>query len=521
VPRLIGSLVLALAALIAVTLSPASIAAPPVRNSSVYDKLLKDYHTRHVKFETQIGQIADELDALDQRTEALRLREKAAQPDERSLQMMELPATLVPPPPASLPAEARNRMLRVRALESEYANDLFRLGQRARRDAQISLAWRFLLEAAYRDPDHKQARMVLGYEPYDNTWITPFRKQMLERGNVWHDQFGWLLKDDLEKYLEGLRRAPDGQLLLADRVAAIRASWPNAWQVESEHFHVRSNHSLERAVEISVELERFHDYFIREFAPVFMTPQQMNNLFAGGRNVISSRRHIVHYYRTREEFQERLIKKQPEAAFSDGMYMPDDRIAYFFDRPGEHDKVAETMYHEVTHQILSESALKPIGVGNWAIGDFWLVEGLACYLESFQPQGRSGTVGDPKHVRIQWARRFLVDDGVFVPLERFTAMTQHDFQCADMVNGPERVKRLQQHYAQAAGVTHFFMHSVDGRYRDALVKYLSQIYSADQRIRKNNETLAELTGVSFAELDRQYKDYIGSLDEGTRTANRR
>lgn len=519
--RLIGSIAVALAALIAVTLPPASTAAPQPRNASVYEKLLKNYQTRQTKFEIEVGKIADELDALNQPAEALKLRERAAQPDERSLQMMELPTTLMPPPPAALGAADRNRFLRLRALESDYADELFRLRQQAWQSDQISLAWRFVLEALFRNPDHEQARMVLGYVKHEGTWTTPFRKQMLERGNVWHDQFGWVLKQDLPKYLEGLRRAPDGQWLPADRVAALRADWQNGWEIDSEHFHIKSNHSLERAVEISASLERFHDFFIREFAPVFMTRQQMQNLFAGGRNTVNSRRHIVHYYRTRDEFKQRLIKKQPEAAFSDGIYMPDDRIAHFFDRPGDEDKVAETMYHEVTHQILSESATKTIGVDNWANGDFWLVEGLPCYLESFQPQGRGGSVGDPKHIRISWARRFLVDEGVYVPLERFTAMTQADFQCADMPNGAERVKKLQQHYAQAAGVTHFFMHAADGRYRDALIKYLAQIYSADQRIRQNNATLAELTGVSFQELDRQYAEYLRGLDEETRTANRR
>ncbi|OAI56267.1 hypothetical protein AYO47_02220 [Planctomyces sp. SCGC AG-212-M04] len=510
-PRLLGSLVLAIAAFVSIAHQPASIAAPQPRNASVYEKLARDYQTRHTEFANQVGLIADELDSLDQRDAALRLREKAAQPEERSLQVLELPATLVPEPAASLPPDERNRQLRLRALESKYADDLYRFGQRARQNDQLSLAWRFILEAVYRNPDHDQARLVLGYVKYQSTWTTPFRKQMLERGNVWNDQWGWVRKEDLPKYEAGQRRAPDGQWLPADRVASMRADWSNAWEIDSEHFHIRSNHSLERAVEISVHLERFHDYFVREFALVFMTRQQAGNLFAGGRNTVNSKRHIVHYYRTRDEFKARLVKKQPEAAFSDGIYMPDDKIAHFFDRPGEADKVDETMYHEVTHQILTESALKPIGVDNWVDGDFWLVEGLACYLESFQPQGRGGTVGDPKHIRIQWARRFLVDDGVFVPLERFTAMTQSEFQCADMGNGPDRVKRLQQHYAQAAGVTHFFMHFEDGRYRDALVKYLSQIYSADQRIRLNNETLAELTGVPFPELDRQYQVYLRGL----------
>ena len=56
------------------------------------------------------------------------------------------------------------------------------------------------------------------------------------------------------------------------------------------------------------------------------------------------------------------------------------------------------------------------------------------------------------------------------------------------------------------------MHSGDGRYRDALIKYLSEIYSANQQVRKNNDTLAELTGISFQELDRQYIEYMRGLE---------
>lgn len=493
-----------------VALAPTT-AAPPLR-STQHERLLRDYETRHSKFAAQVDALAAEVEALGMAPNAREIRAFAQQPDQRSLRMDDLPETLIPDIPAALSTEERNWRLRLRGLETDYANDLFKLGERAKLSGQISLAWRFVREAAYRNPDHDRARATLGYVLYKNSWTTPFRKQKLERGNEWHDRFGWVLKDDLPKYLEGERRAKDGRWLPADRDAAIRADFANAWEVDSEHFHVRSNHSLERAVEISVELERFHDYFVREFAAVFMTPQQMQKLFEGAAGTVSSKRHVVHYFRTREEFRKRLIDKQPEAAFSDGLYRSDDRIAYFFDRPGDEDKVAETMYHEVTHQILSESARKAVGVANWVDGDFWLVEGLACYLESFKPQGRGGAVGDSKHLRIDWARRFLVDEDFFIPLERFTAMTQHDFQCADMPNGAPRVDRLQHHYAQAAGVTHFFMHSGDGKYRDALIQYLAQIYSADQRIRRNNATLEELTGVPFKELDRQYAEYMRGLE---------
>jgi hypothetical protein len=485
--------------------------APPSRNA-LYEKLFKEYETLQSRFAEDVLALAAEVRALEMPADADAVAALADPPSQQSLRMDYLPDTLLPEISASLPKEERDWRLRLRGLESNYADDLFRLGERSKTNVQISLAWRLVREAAFRNPDHLRARAALGYVRYENTWTTPFRKQMLERGHVWHDQFGWILKEDLPRYLAGEQRAPDGRWVKAARAAAIRADFAFAWQVDSEHFHVRSNHSLERAVQISVDLERFHDYFVREFAAVFMTPQQMQKLFAGGPGIVNSKRHVVHYFRTRDEFRNQLIQKQPEAAYCDGLYMPEDRRAYFFDRPGQEDKVAETMYHEVTHQILSESARKPVVVNNWDDGDFWLVEGLACYLESFKPKHRGGMVGDPKHLRIDWARKFLVDEGFQIPLEKFCAMTQRDFQCADLPNGPARVDKLQHHYAQAAGVTHFFMHYQDGKYRDAFITYLSQIYSADQRIRRNNATLAELTDVSFQNLDSQYADYMRHLE---------
>ena len=498
----------------AMTFAGRAPAAPPAR-LTFHARLLRDYETQHAKFAAQMETLAREVEGLGAATDAETLRTLALQPEERTLQLMVLPDRPLPQVAADLPPAERNWRQRQRALEADYALALYKLGNQAKSASQISLAWRFIREAAYRNPDLASARAALGFVLYDNHWMTPFRKQMLTRGNVWSDQWGWVPAVDLPRYQQGLRRAPNGGWEQADKVNAMRANWADSWEVDSEHFHVRSNHSLERAVEISVELERFYDYFVREFSAVFMTPQQMTSLLKGGADVVSSKRHHVHYYRTQKEYQERLIKKQPEAAFSNGLYRPDDRIAHFFDRPGENDVVAETMYHEVTHQILSESARKTVGLDNWVGGDFWLVEGLACYLESFRPQGRTGEVGDPRHPRIAWARKFLVEDGFHVPLERFTGLTQLEYQCADMLNGPERIRRLQQHYSQAAGVTHFFMHYRDREYREALIEYLAQIYSADQQKRRNNATLAELTGVPFAELDRQYQEYMRGLGESS------
>ena len=52
----------------------------------------------------------------------------------------------------------------------------------------------------------------------------------------------------------------------------------------------------------------------------------------------------------------------------------------------------------------------------------------------------------------------------------------------------------------------------NGRYREAVVKHLAQLYSADERTREKADSLDELTGVDFSDLDRQYADDARQLE---------
>jgi hypothetical protein len=54
---------------------------------------------------------------------------------------------------------------------------------------------------------------------------------------------------------------------------------------------------------------------------------------------------------------------------------------------------------------------------------------------------------------------------------------------------------------------HIFLPYQGGLYRDALIEHISQIYDPARRFQPP-ATLASLTGVSFADLDKQYGDYL-------------
>ena len=105
-------------------------------------------------------------------------------------------------------------------------------------------------------------------------------------------------------------------------------------------------------------------------------------------------------------------------------------------------------------------------------------------------------------VRQLAAQTRLLRDGFYIPLETFCRLGKQEFQ-----HHPNRA----QLYSQASGVAHFLMHYDDGRYRDDLVTLLEHIYRPDGRNPQMNVSLAEITGVGYTELNKQYREHMDNL----------
>ncbi|NQT39339.1 MAG: hypothetical protein HQ581_17715, partial [Planctomycetes bacterium] len=104
------------------------------------------------------------------------------------------------------------------------------------------------------------------------------------------------------------------------------------------------------------------------------------------------------------------------------------------------------------------------------------------------------TLGGLDDVRLNAARYRLLKDGFYIPLAEFTQYT------AKRIQSDPKIATL---YSQAAGLTHFLIHYEGGRYRDAVVDYLTAFYNGKDAA----ATLSRLTGTSYAELDRQYRQF--------------
>lgn len=483
-------------------------AAQPVR--SRLERLQSEYVGLHAQFAADMVALAEFCASAGFADEAARIRQLAVPIDEQTADIDRLPDKQQPPVPKGLDPVEQEWRLRLRTLQTAYAQNLFLLSRRAINDGLPSQAFHWTREAAFHNPDHQQARRALGYVPFEDGWSTPFAADRQRKGFVWHERFGWLPRTHVERYERG-ERYYNGRWIPASKEASIRSDFRQGWRVLTEHFEIHTNHSLERGVDLGRALEDYHRFFVREFAAFFNTPQQMQALFSSGSNEQrASRRHTIHYYRTRDEYVAALRPRQSNIEVTNGLYLPSDRVAYFFDDPNDPDGHLQTMFHEVTHQLLGESARTIANVGQDA--NFWIVEGIACYMESFRRDGDRLTVGDPRHPRIHWARVRVAEESFFVPLQQFCALGMREFQFG--VDLP----MLQRYYSQAAGLVHFFLHYDGGVYRDALITHLSQVYSPDSRVRSKVAGLDELTGISYDELGRQYAAYISSLPGAHRDA---
>ncbi|MCH2203560.1 MAG: hypothetical protein MK102_16455 [Fuerstiella sp.] len=449
-------------------------------------------------------------------------------PESRASRMVSTPIS------SALPEIERQWRKQVLKLRQGRAKELYTLARKSLQTGLPSIAYMLIHDVLRLDPDHVNARAIFGQQrfvdpfytdddTYAGEWVSVWEAKM--RGgrspHIPDKRFGWIPRDHLKRYEDGMRPWK-GSWHSKQKDELIRRDFSNAWEIESEHFHVRTNVSLEEGVLLSQRLEAFHEWLRQNFAAFFDTPADLRSRFANAhirrrRRSRSGKPMEVWYYATEDEYRRMVHNKIPPEIQTNGLYWQPDSRCYFF-KNTEHDRL-DTLFHEATHQILdiptrkarltaARSLASKTGRQRqeWILGGrsgFWLIEGLACYFESFEVDD-DGTVsvGRPDHIRIFAAQRRLLRDNFYVPLETFCRLGKDQFQ---------QHRNVPQLYSQASGVAHFLMHYEDGRYRDDLVRLLDELYRPDARNPLKQANLSEITDVPFTNLDQLYRDHLNNL----------
>ena len=458
------------------------------------DDLTTAIQEQTAKYAGQLADLAGWCDKHGLAEQAKKTRSWLTPHDPYRLYVIILPEAVGRPAlPEDAPEDVVKWDARFAQLRREQANALENLARRTILAQRASLAFDLVMAALRENPDHDGIRRMLGYQKYRDQWHTQYEVANLRSGLVWHDKFGWLPRANVRRYEQGQRYA-GGRWVSAEEDARLHREIQSGWVVETEHYQVRTNYGLEAGVQLGKKLERLYRVWKQLFIRYYATEEQVTALF-GGRSrgrAISLPRHKVAYFRDRDDYVRHLRALIPNVEISIGIYVDTARQVCFF-AGDEYDE--RTMYHEATHQLFNETRPVPPGVAGK--GNFWILEGIAMYMESLRDEGEFHVLGGLNDVRLQDARYRLLHDDFYVPLADFTGIGLKKMQ---------EDKRIRTLYSQAAGLTHFLIHSDGGRYRDALVAYLEAVYSG----RDNANTLPRLTGTGFAELDRQYRKFIES-----------
>ncbi len=402
--------------------------------------------------------------------------------------------------PPKLPAGAVPVLIqwneRFTKLRQEQAAALYALAQRAMHRHQASLAYALVLEAIGADPDHEAARRLLGYQKYEGLWRTAFEIKKLRAGQVWDEKFGWLPEAQVARYRQGQRFVGD-RWITAEEDARRHRDIHSPWRVETEHYAIRTDHSLEAAVGLGVKLENLYRIWEQIYIRFYANEAYVAGLFSGHPTGLAAQTPRIAPLqrgllpRPRRVTTGRSAGRCPGPTLPLGVYLYDrEATAYFFAGKESDDR---TLYHEATHQLFNQSRRVSPELGSK--GNFWIVEGAALYMESLREEDGYFVLGGLEDTRVNAARYHLMTKDFYVPFAQLVGYGQDRFQ-----HDP-KIKSL---YSQAAGMTSFLIHAEGGRYRDALVAYLVAVYTGQDA----PDTLSNLTGCSYAELDQQYRRFM-------------
>lgn len=395
-------------------------------------------------------------------------------------------------------------------IKKDYAGKLRSMLGRAVRQKRGVLAMQMAVAALHADPNNEDLRNILGLKKFKNQWRTGWEIKKLKQGFVEHDRFGWILAKYVSRYKNG-ERYYKKKWISAEEEGRVRSNINLGWRIESEHYTIITNHSLEEGVRLSRDLEDFYRTWKQVFVRFYASEDEFGAMFQGRPSSREPHLKIV-YYKDQQSYIDCNIKDIPEIARTGGYFDLDKQCCFFFksDDPDIH----RTVYHEAAHQLFTCTCPAPgRSEGDW---NFWITEAVAVYMESFHRENGYCVLGGYDQNRLKMARYRLFVTKFYVPFEILVQMNIAQFQAFPHLGiGLPLDWDLSMLYSQVGGMGHFFMHASGGKYREVFVDYLYGYYSG----MNTPQTLFELIHKTPDQLNQEYVVFLknASFDSNQRT----
>ncbi|MHC5536905.1 DUF1570 domain-containing protein [Singulisphaera rosea] len=417
--------------------------------------------------------------------------------------------------PTSGKGAGENRPTDLRKIVEKSAKLLTSLAIRAASEPsgkQFALADETLRMVLERQPNHAETRRLLGYVAHEGGWATPYAVSMLREHRVSHPTFGWVDSSWIPHLEAGELPAPNRgtgppRWLPTDEADRLHERWESCWRIPTEHFLIQANVPLSEAIAFARQLELFHQLFFALVPDLIIDESRLplaqrikDKKLTGER---PSPVHLVYYFHDKSEYLEHVMTAHgPGYENSLGLYVPaksgkNKRApAYFYRDPDGQIEASATLYHEVSHQLLFESAGPNAYDRN--VGNYWVFEGLGTYFETIvqEPDG-SLSVGGVVGPRIALAKRHL-EAGTLLPIQRLVQLGQNAFTDREDV---------YLNYAEGMALAVFLMQADDERYRESFLDYVRDAYRG--RLKSaTGMTLKTRLGVSYETLDREFHTFL-------------
>ena len=382
-------------------------------------------------FRKNLQQLASKCDALNLVDQANITRQWAVPRDPQRIYTFVPAAVDRFQPNQDAPQNVRFWHRRFMDQRRRHAVRLFELARQQLDQDQVTSAYQLIHEVLHEDPDHSEARRILGYHGGPRKWIKQGRQPRVKKGQATHKQFGW-------------RRN-------------------QYWVVESEHFRVTTNHSAEAGRKLAAELTNvlsvWRQVFFRYWSVSGALKKRFNN---SGTPLGAQPKYRVVLFAERDDYVQQLSKIEPRIAASIGYYLKGRETSFFY--VGS-DTVRSTWWHEVTHQFFQEQRHVISEVGKES--HFWIVEGVAVFMESLLKFDGYYSLGGFDTRRLQYARARRFHQDLYFPLNQLASMGRTSLQAHP---------NIRAIYTQAAGMIHLLMSEEQGRYRESVVDYLQAVY---------------------------------------------
>ncbi|MDO5554455.1 MAG: hypothetical protein Q4G68_11915 [Planctomycetia bacterium] len=405
------------------------------------------------------------------------------------------------PVPESLPPDAKDLQKKwyaaLRRLQQTTATALTSLAQLAADKGQGYDAMRLVFQALEIDPNCEPARRILGFELHQGRWRSEWERGQLAKGAVDHPVFGWIPAEQVEEYEAGLRSQSASDKPNSDRLA--QDSSRN--RLETEHFSLLCSGDRGEEVRLSRLLEDYFQAWFQLFYPFIGSEQYWSNYVAGRQKLPRSKMKVV-VFANRAEYLKELGKSEPNLEYSHGGYFPGKECIYvYWPGPEEETHLDTMLVHEATHQLFQEyrygrgQTRKAKRQMAGQRDNFWMVEGIATYAETFRRSGRFFQLGGADTWRFQRAKERVSEPGGYLPLQRYVRLSLNEFQTHD---------NIPMLYTQSTGLTVFFLHGKDGKYRRKFLDCLRLLYDDNA----GPDSLAETLQTDLTTLDEEYKQFM-------------